>query len=291
MSIKVAIASGKGGTGKTTLAVNLTAFMAKHEHVILADLDVEEPNTSLFLESELVHQESILVHVPRWDKDACTFCGLCQNVCNFNAVFAMPADVIVLPELCHSCYACSDFCPSDALPMVARNVGKLLHLYAEGCELIEGRLDVGEEKAVPAINRALDYLSDHVQEPGTVAILDAPPGTACPVVAATRVADFVILVTEPTPFGLHDLTIAVDLMRDLEKDFAVVINRFGIGNNDVFTYCEEQSIPILAKIPNSRKIAELYSRGDLIFREVPEMQIALEKIATSIRDRVKEAIL
>ncbi|MBN1687343.1 MAG: ATP-binding protein [Spirochaetales bacterium] len=288
--MKVAIASGKGGTGKTTLAVNLAAYMSESERVVLADLDVEEPNSSLFLKGEVVHKEAIYTNVPRWEKDACSNCGLCQKVCNFHAILALPAEVMVFPELCHGCYACSELCPKDALPMVARKTGELRQLNVGSFQFVEGRLDVGQEQAVPVINRTLEYLNDEFPELDTTVILDAPPGTACPVVAATREADFVILVTEPTPFGLYDLTLAVDLVRDLSKEIAVVVNRFGIGNDDVFAFCEESSIPVIARIPNDRKIAELYSRGELVYRKVPEVKRELEKIRTLIHEYSRRTV-
>ena len=288
--MKVAIASGKGGTGKTTVAVNLAAYMAASERVVLVDLDVEEPNASLFLQNEPIYREVIYAHAPSWDKDACTFCGQCQEVCNFHAVLAMPAEVMIFPGLCHGCYACSELCPADALPMAPRRIGELRHLNAGYFQFVEGRLDVGQEQAVPVVNRTLEYLNDQFQELDTLSILDAPPGTACPVVAATRDADLVILVTEPTPFGLYDLTLAVDLMRDLDKEIAVVVNRCGIGNDEVFAFCDESSIPVLAQIPNDRRIAELYSRGEMIYRSVHAVQRELEKIRTSIHDRPRRAV-
>ena len=287
--MKIAIASGKGGTGKTTLAVNLAAYMAENDRVVLADLDVEEPNASLFFNGRIIRSETIFTHVPQWNKLACSFCGQCQEICNFRAVLAMPTEVMIFPELCHGCYACSELCPNDALPMAARRIGELAHLRSGCFQVVEGRLDVGQQQAVPVIARTLEYVCDQFQEVDTLAIFDAPPGTACPVVAATRDADFVILVTERTPFGLHDLTLAVDLMKDLNKEFGVVINRYGIGNDDVVTFCEKASIPILAKIPNNRKIATLYSRGELIYDKMPEARLELEKISAAIYERGRQA--
>jgi len=265
--------------------------MAESERVVLADLDVEEPNASLFIQGENEHQETVYTHVPQWDKELCTFCGLCQKVCNFHAVLAMPADVMIFPELCHGCYACSELCPADALPMVPHRTGELRRMNTGHFSLIEGRLDIGQEQAVPVINRTLEYLDEHFGEPDIITILDSPPGTACPVVAATRDADFVILVTEPTPFGLHDLSLAVDVMRDLDRDIAVVINRYGIGNDDVLAFCEDASIPVIAKIPNERRIAELYSQGKLIYQEIPEVRGELAKVKNSILERTRRAVI
>jgi MinD superfamily P-loop ATPase len=202
----------------------------------------------------------------------------------------MPAEVMVFPELCHGCYACSELCPEDALPMFAERTGELIQMNAGHFDCIEGRLDVGQAQAVPVIARTLEYLDDRFQELDIIAVIDSPPGTACPVVAATRDADFVILVTEPTPFGLNDLTLAVELLRDLGKDFAVVINRFGIGNDDVIAYCNDSSIQVLAKLPNSVEIAKLYSRGELLYDKIPEVQTELAKVAAFIQERSRRTV-
>ena len=175
--------------------------------------------------------------------------------------------------------------------MTPHRMGELLHLRIGGFHFIEGRLDIGQEQAVPVINRTLEYLDEHFGETDITTILDSPPGTACPVVAATKDTDFVILVTEPTPFGLHDLTLAVDVMRDLERDIAVVINRDGIGNDDVLAFCKNSSIPVIARIPNDRRIAELYSRGELIFSKVPEVRRELEKVKKAIHERTTRVVV
>jgi MinD superfamily P-loop ATPase len=175
--------------------------------------------------------------------------------------------------------------------MVAHRTGELVHLSTGRFQFVEGRLDVGQEQAVPVIGSTLEYVDQRFQDTDTVVILDSPPGTACPVVAATRNADFVILVTEPTPFGLHDLTLAVDLMRDLRKDFVVVVNRYGIGNDDVLEYCQNSSIPVPAVIPNSREVAELYSRGELIYDKIPEVRAGLKKVLAAIHDRSRRVVL
>ncbi len=288
--MKLAIASGKGGTGKTTLAVNLAAYMAENERVVLVDLDVEEPNASLFLESELIRREVIYTYAPRWDREACTLCRQCQEVCKFHAILAMPSEVMLFPELCHGCFACSELCPGGALPMVPRPIGGLRHLSTGAFYLVEGRLDVGREQPVPVINRTLEYVNEQFGRSDSFTILDAPPGTACPVVAATREADFVILVTEPTPFGLYDLTLAIDVMKNLGKDFGVVVNRHGIGNNDVFDFCNKASIPIIAEIPNDRRIAELYARGELIYSVIPEFHRALDKVRLAVTKYTSGAV-
>lgn len=278
-TLKIAIASGKGGTGKTTLSTNLAAFMAEQEEVVLVDLDVEEPDSGLFFTGELIHEEQNFKMIPRWDESKCTLCGICQKVCNYHAVIQLGPSILVFPELCHSCYACSELCPTDALPMISKKAGTLRDYQVGNLHFIEGRLDIGEEQAVPILSKTKKYSAGkygHVH----IAIFDSPPGTSCPVIEAAKDVDFVILVTEPTPFGLHDLTLAVETMQALKKPFGVVVNRYGIGNDAVIQYCQRENIPILAKIPNSRKIAELYSSGKLIYQEIPEVKASL----TSIRD-------
>jgi len=280
--MKIAIASGKGGTGKTTLSVNLAAYMAESRPVVLTDLDVEEPNSGLFLKGgELEHREEVFRMVPSWKLETCTLCGLCQEVCNFNAVIKMGDQVMVFPELCHGCYACSELCPADSLPMVPVKMGALTRYRIGNLSFIDSRLDIGQEQAVPLIAKTLTYVE--TQYPGNgLKIYDAPPGTSCPVIEAVKDADFIILVTEPTPFGLHDLRLALETVRSLGKRYAVVVNRYGLGNAGVEDYCRGEGIDILAKLPNRRRVAELYSRGSLVYPQVPEIAAGLENIAAFI---------
>lgn len=274
---KIAIASGKGGTGKTTLSTNLAAFIAEHEEVVLVDLDVEEPNSGLFFNGRLIHEEDNFKMIPQWDESKCTLCGICQKVCNYHAVIRLGPSILVFPELCHSCFACSELCPSDALPMIPKKIGTLTDFHTENLHFIESRLDIGEEQAVPSISLTKKYSAGKYGNV-RITIFDSPPGTSCPVIEATKDVDFVILITEPTPFGLHDLILAVETMRAIKKPFGVVINRYGIGNEAVIQYCQVENIPILAKIPNSRKIAALYSSGKLIYQEIPEVKTSLANI-------------
>lgn len=279
--MKIAIASGKGGTGKTTLSTNLAAFLAEEHKVVLSDLDVEEPNSGLFIKGDLIHKEDKHKMIPEWIEDKCTLCGICQKVCNFHAVIQLGTQIMVFPELCHSCYACSELCPTNALPMKPKKMGVLKHFKIDKLAFVESRLDIGEEQAVPLISQTQKYIDENFSE-DTIKLFDSPPGTSCPVIEATKDADFIILVTEPTPFGLHDLRLAVDTMRELKKEFGVVINRFGVGNNDVVDYCKNENIKILAMIPNHRKIAELYSHGELIYKAIPEVKQQLENITKYI---------
>ena len=227
--------------------------------------------------------------IPEWEKDKCTLCGHCQKVCNFHAVIQLGDQIMVFPELCHSCYACSELCPVDALPMIPQKMGELKQFKKEGLSFVESRLDIGQEQAVPLIAQTREYLDKNFDD-DFIKLFDAPPGTSCPVIEATKDADFVILITEPTPFGLHDLTLAVDTMRELEKNFGVIVNRHGIGNNDVLTYCQKKNIPVISKLPNDRRIAELYSRGSLIYQKIPEFKKQLVNIADYLLKLQEEGI-
>jgi len=284
--MKIAIASGKGGTGKTTVATNLAAFLSRRMAVVLTDLDVEEPNSGLFINGEQINRENKHTKVPEWQKEQCTLCGKCQEVCNFNAITQIMEEILVFPKLCHSCYACSELCPVDALPMVDKKMGVLKHLKSNNLDFVESKLDIGEEQAVPLIAQTLDYIDNNFNK-NILKLYDSPPGTSCPVIEATKGADMVFLVSEPTPFGLHDLKLSVETMRKLKKEFYVIINRDGIGNQDVYDYCQDENIEVLAQIPDSRKIAELYSSGELLFDHVVEVKEDLEKIDKFITAKLK----
>jgi len=287
--MKIAIASGKGGTGKTTLSTNLASFLAEKDDVVLTDLDVEEPNSGLFIKADLVHEEDKFKMVPEWKEDECILCGNCQKVCNFNAVIQLGEMIMVFPELCHGCYACSELCPTSSLPMIPKKMGELKHFQKGSLSFIESRLDIGEEQAVPLIAQTISYVEEHFSNE-VIRIFDSPPGTSCPVIEATKDADFIILVTEPTPFGLHDLKLAMETMKELKKEFGVVVNRYGIGNDEVLDYCDENDIPILAKIPNRRKIAEIYSSGELIYQEIPEFRVELGNITSHIKSLMQKSL-
>ena len=280
--MKIAIASGKGGTGKTTLSTNLATFLGEHERVVLIDLDVEEPNSNLFLSTELLKKEDKMKMIPRWESSLCTQCAQCVEVCNFNALISIANEILVFPNLCHSCYACSELCPTNALPMEAQKMGEMSHFRTQEIDFIEGRLNIGEEQAVSLIAQTKKYVEKYFSD-DTFKIYDAPPGTSCPVIEAIKDADFVILVTEPTPFGLHDLSLAVETTRTLGKKFGVVINRYGIGNDDVLDYCQKENIPVIAKIPHLLEAAKLYSEGKLIYKEIIVFRDEIEKIALYIK--------
>lgn len=273
----IAIASGKGGTGKTTLSTNLAAFIAEQQEIVLVDLDAEEPNSGLFIDGSPIFQEEVFKEIPQWDETQCTQCGKCAKACNFHALIKLGPSVLIFPELCHSCFVCSELCPANALPMVKNRIGMIRESELGMLHFVESRLDIGQEQAVPIIAKAKKYVKQKFPNIH-IAIFDSPPGTSCPMMEATKDADFVILVTEPTPFGAHDLALAVETMRAMNKDFGVVINRDGIGDNEVENYCMHQQIPILAKIPNNRQVATHYSSGKLIYQDFPEVKDALIQI-------------
>jgi len=285
--MKIAIASGKGGTGKTTLAANLAAFIAEEAPVILADLDVEAPNSGQFFTLEEVRRHDHHKMYPEWNPKTCEACGQCQEVCNFNAIVQLGKEIMVFPELCHSCYACAELCPTGSLTMVPQKTGELRHFQASKLTFVESRLDIGQEQAVPLISQTLDYVATQLPE-APLRVFDAPPGTSCPMIEATKDADYVVLVTEPTPFGMHDLKLAVETMQKLEQSFGVVVNRWGIGNHDVLNYCKALDIPVIAKIPNDREVATHYSHSRLLYPYVPTFRQALEDVAAHIHNLEKQ---
>ncbi|MFO8235781.1 MAG: ATP-binding protein [Bacteroidales bacterium] len=281
----IAIASGKGGTGKTTLATSLAYYLAENskENIALADLDVEEPNSGLFMQGVYIDTQDIIKQIPEWQQDKCTFCNRCQEVCNFNAITLLPNAVLIFPELCHSCYACVELCPEGALDMKPVNSGEINYYKINYLNFVEGKVNVGEQQAVPAIKETKEY-TGNLMEHG-IQLYDAPPGTSCPVIETTKDADYVILVTEPTPFGLHDLKLSVATMKKLGKVFGVVINRYGIGDEKVESFCDDENIPVLGKIPDSREIAERYSRGESIW-ELPQVKFELKNIIETIKNDI-----
>jgi len=274
----ISVASGKGGTGKTLVTTNLAASIGEVE---LVDCDVEEPNSKRFFPNREGETSSdCTVKIPVIDEDKCTGCGRCSEFCAYNALAVFPQDVLLFKELCHGCGGCVLICPEGAISEGTRPIGKIFRAGSGDVRLLWGELNVGEPMATPLIR------SVKAEATGDLVLIDSPPGTACPVIEAVRGSDFCLLVTEPTPFGLYDLSIAVQVVREMEIPCGVVVNRSGMGDRGVYDYCEREEIPILLEIPMKREIAEFYSRGVLFSQEMTEWQ---ERFAGLIA-RIEEAI-
>lgn len=271
----VAVASGKGGTGKTTVAVNLARVFGPE--VRLFDCDVEEPNAHLFLAGVARGEESVTVSFPEVDDLLCDGCGECSRFCQYHGIAMIGTRPLVFPEMCHGCGGCAMVCPRQAIRERERRIGVIATFQADGITLTQGRLDIGVALAPPLVRAVKARVPA-----GLTSIIDAPPGTSCPVVAALRGADLVLLVTEPTPFGLHDLKLAVEVVRKLAIPFGVVVNRVGAGDDRVHEYCRAQWIPVLLEVPDDRRIAEAYSRGDLIVEALPEYRPLFADLAERV---------
>ena len=266
----ISVASGKGGTGKTTIAVNLALALAKDKgrNVKFLDCDVEEPNAHLFLKPVITSSESVEIPVPKIDDKKCNYCGKCAEVCVFNAIAVTKNKVLVFPGLCHGCGACMLFCPEKAISEKGNEVGILEEGKAGSINFIHGRLNIGEPMSPPIIKKIKkkskkDY-NDNRDKNITnhhITLIDAPPGTSCPVIESIKGSDYTILVTEPTPFGLHDLILAVELLKKLNIPHGVVLNKCDIGDHKVEEYCKKNNIPLLLFIPLDKEIAVAYSQG------------------------------
>jgi MinD superfamily P-loop ATPase len=276
--MQIAIASGKGGTGKTTVATNLAYVAARAgESVTYLDCDVEEPNGHIFLKPEITDRKPAGSSVPQVDVGKCTLCGECGEICQYSAIVRVGEIILVYPELCHGCGGCSLVCSADAITEVFREIGTVETGRAGDVQFAHGVLNIGEAMSPPLI-RAVK--STAVETGLTIA--DAPPGTSCPVIEAVREADYVILVTEPTPFGFHDLKLAVEMLRALKLPFGVVINRAGLDGKETRAYCAARQIPILREIPDDRRIAEAYSRGLMACEALPEYEAIFADLLNSV---------
>lgn len=264
----IAVASGKGGTGKTTLAVAM-AFAAPGP-VRLLDCDVEEPNSHFFIQPIIERTETVTSLVPSIDPHLCTGCGKCAQLCQFNALAALGGKTLVFEELCHSCGGCVRICPVGAITEIPRPIGTLELGRHGDVEFVSGRMDVGQAMSPPVIRA----VKAHAKEDG-LTLIDCPPGTACPFVTAVKGCDAALLVTEPTPFGLHDLKLAIETLRELGIPFGVVVNRVFDEENLVSTHCREEGLPLLLQIPEDRRVAEAYSRGERLTTVLPGLQSKL----------------
>ena len=264
----ISVASGKGGTGKTTVATNLALSLGRG--VQFLDCDVEEPNAHIFIKPQIKNKKPVFIPIPEVDRSKCNFCGKCQEVCAYNAIAVVKkptsdGEVLIFDDLCHGCGSCAFLCPQGAVKEVNKEIGFVEIGEKDSLQFVNGRLNIGQVMSPPLIRTVKDHIN-----PTRTVIIDAPPGTSCPVITAIRKSDFCILVTEPTPFGLNDLILAVEVLRKLKIPFGIVINRCDLGNQGVENYCQKENIAILMRIPFDREIAVLYSQGIPLVEAKPE---------------------
>ncbi len=261
----ISIASGKGGTGKTTVAINLALALSDSQSLKFLDCDVEEPNAHFFLKPKFSQKIPVSIPIPEINEEKCDFCGKCAEICEYNALAVLKDTVLVFAELCHGCGGCTLLCPKKAITEKNRPIG-IMEIGSSGkISFIHGKLNIGEVMSPPLIREVKKQIT-----PSETVIIDAPPGTSCPVIETVKGSDFSLLVTEPTPFGLNDLKLAVETLKQMKIPHGVVINRAGLGDNKVKNYCSRENIPILMEIPMDRKIAEAYSEGKSIIETRPE---------------------
>jgi MinD superfamily P-loop ATPase len=277
----LSIASGKGGTGKTLVATSLALSLKDYYQVQLLDCDVEEPNDHIFLKPTITENKSVCVPVPKIDESKCTHCGRCAEVCAYHAIIAFPRNVLVFQHLCHGCGACGYLCPEKAITEEGKELGIVETGHADGISFVQGKLNVGEAMPTPIIRE----VKERVNHEG-VSIIDVSPGTSCPVVESINGSDFCLLVTEPTPFGLNDLILAVETVKKLGVPCGVVINRAGAGNGKVEEYCRKEKLPVMLTIPLDTEIARFYSRGITLTEGMPHWK---EKFI-GLYDRIQELV-
>jgi len=280
--MQIAVASGKGGTGKTTIATNLACSIARMDKPVqFLDCDVEEPNGHIFLKPDIEKTEDVSIGVPEVDTELCNGCGKCGQLCQYSAIICLKDKALVFEQLCHSCGGCMAICPQAAIKEKQRRIGIAEFGRADGVRYAAGKLDIGAIQS-PAL---IKHIRQKAIDNGTI-IIDVPPGTSCPVIEAVKGTDFVLLVTEPTPFGLNDLQLAVEMVRELEISFAVAINRCDIGDDRVVRYCQQQDIEILLEIPNDRLVAETYSQGIKIIDALPDYEEKFLQLYQKIDARI-----
>jgi MinD superfamily P-loop ATPase len=287
----ISVASGKGGTGKTTIATSLAAVLGLKAQLL--DCDVEEPNCHILAKPVLETSEIVTLPVPVVDRDKCSLCGRCGEVCRFSAIVVIGKEVLTFPEMCHGCGGCTLLCPEKAITEGPRELGVIETGRAGPVEFVHGRLRVGEAMSPPLIRAVKSKIN-----PEKVSVVDAPPGASCPVINTVKGSDFILLVTEPTPFGLHDLRIAVDAVSGMGIPLGVVLNRSDLGDHEVPKYCAAKGIPLLAEIPHDRDIAEGYARGDLLVTSAPkyirvflELFVKIEELVANGPDPRRQAAL
>ena len=281
--MKLAVASGKGGTGKTTLSVAIAKTF--DGPVQLLDCDVEEPNSHIFLKLENKIIEKVNVPVPVIDLEKCTHCGKCAEICEFNAIISFGGTTtMVFPDLCHSCGGCELVCPEGAITEKPEEIGELTKCNLGNIKFLERKLKIAKAMSPPIIRAVKNAAEDEL-----FTVIDSPPGTSCPMIAAVHDADYVLLVTEPTPFGLNDLILAVETVRDMKISFSVAINRFDVGDDRVEKYCEKEGIEISLKIPDSRKVAVAYSKGISLDEVMPEVKTDIRKFLKSIESSGRQS--
>jgi len=272
----ISVASGKGGTGKTTIATSLALSIPNAQ---ILDCDVEEPNAHIFIKPKIQKKNSVFIPIPQIDKNKCDSCGRCKEVCVYNALAVLKNDVLVFADLCHGCGSCAYFCPQKAIKEVDKEIGIIEIGHKQDLQFVHGKLNIGQAMSPPLIKAVKKYIN-----PTRVNIIDAPPGTSCPVIESIKGSDFCILVTEPTPFGLNDLILAVDVLRKLAIAFGVVINRSDLGDDNTDKYCKKEHVPVLMRIPFSRKIASAYSQGISIIEAVGQYRQDFKKLFVEIKD-------
>jgi len=270
-NIKIAVASGKGGTGKTLISTNLYySLLQTGIDVTLIDCDAEEPNAVSFFDTDLEKSIEVTQKVPVIDIQSCTFCGACKDYCNYNAIFLLPAYKIikVIEDLCHGCGACTVACQSEAITEKDVSLGSVIRYQTNGRgRIFESRMNVGVFSPVLVIKKAIKEAGDE-----GIVIMDSPPGTSCPFIQTVSKADYVVLVTEPTPFGLSDLKQSVETLKTMDKMYGVIVNRAGLGDHGVYDYLLEEGIPLLMEIPFDKKIASLYSKGEIVVKTNSRLQ-------------------
>ena len=283
-AMKIAVASGKGGTGKTLLATNLFfALSDKNHSLCLLDCDAEEPNDLMFFDTQVTEDFEVTQKVPVIDVDQCTYCGRCQEYCAYNAIFLIKKarHIQVIEDLCHGCGACLVACNDGVITEKDVVLGKVSrHKMPGNGDIIETRIKVGVYSPVNVIKAGIKSVKKY-----DLVIMDSPPGTSCPFIHTVYAADFIILITEPTPFGLCDLKQSAETLNSMNKKYGVVINKAGLGNTDVYEYLNENKIPLLMEIPFDKTIAEIYSNGKLLAQQRPEFKNQLKNMfAQIIRD-------